>query len=232
VMRVKRYLAYTLAVYLGCHPTPPAIAKDNASLQTPGAVPVAADVFLCTGHLDEPMTEAFYTHCLAPTERHPDLQAANDVAQAPPSTCLTTPAHSRPVTCDLQPATLPVQTTPRDESTMQFITLDPVPFEFDKAELTDGAQRALDANTAYLLRQPGVTRILIYGHADDVGSGDYNYTLSEERSKAVADYLIGHGVPADLLYDAPRGERMPVDEYWTPEGRKRNRRVEIYAVVR
>ena len=177
------------------------------------------------------MSEAFYTHCLAPTAG-PDMQAANDINQAASPKCPTTPNHPGFKTCDPRPATPIKSPAPRDGSTMQFISLEPVPFEFDKAVLTDGAIHSLDAITAYLRSQPGVTSVLVYGHTDNVGTGDYNYNLSDKRIHVISAYLVGHGIAPSLIHEAPRGERMPVDEYWTPDGRKRNRRVEIYAVVR
>jgi outer membrane protein OmpA-like peptidoglycan-associated protein len=110
--------------------------------------------------------------------------------------------------------------------------LEPVPFDFDKSDLTEGAKHTLDAITAYLLGRPDVTRVLLYGHADSIGTNTYNYTLSEKRIQTVTAYLVAQGVSPSLLHEAPRGERMPVDEYWTPEGRKRDRGLQIYAVVR
>jgi len=115
---------------------------------------------------------------------------------------------------------------------MDFISLEPVPFEFNKSNLTDGAEHVLDTITTYLHDHPGVTRVLIYGNTDNVGAGAYNYTLSDKRIRTVTAYLVEHGISPSLLHEAPRGERMPVDEYWTPEGRERNRRVQLYAVVR
>ncbi len=226
--RTKRFVFTFLAGFTLVLPAARASADVNTPKQAGNADPSS---YSCTGHLDEPMSEAFYTHCLAPTGDRPDMQAANDMNPAAPPNCPTAPDQPASQTCDARPATLIKSPVPRDGSTMQFISLKPVPFEFDKAVLTDTATFTLDAITAYLRSQPGVTSVLVYGHTDNVGTGKYNYTLSDKRVQVITAYLVSHGIAPSLIHEAPRGERMPVDEYWTPDGRKRNRRVEIYAVV-
>ncbi len=232
VSHIKRYLSFTLVGLMLVLPVHPAAANDTAPKPGSAPAPAAAPAFSCTGHLDQPMTEAFYTHCLAPTEGPPAMQADSDMEHAPATKCAATPDHTEHATCDQRPGTIINPPTPRDGSAMQFISLEPVPFEFDKAVLTDAAIHSLDAITAYLRSQPGVTSVLVYGHTDNVGTGNYNYTLSDKRIHVITAYLVGHGIAPSLIHEAPRGERMPVDEYWTPDGRKRNRRVEVYAVVR
>lgn len=111
-----------------------------------------------------------------------------------------------------------------------FVPLEPILFEFDKATLTERAKRTLDDIALYLFQHQDVLRVLVYGHTDSVGSQDYNYTLSRKRTQAVIDYLAEHDIPRVLLHGAAKGERMHADEYWTPQGRTRNRRVELYAV--
>ena len=67
-------------------------------------------------------------------------------------------------------------------------------------------------------------QIKISGHTDDVGSSEDNLILSEARAKAVVDYLINRGVPAqDLQYEG-RGEEEPIADNNTEAGRRKNRR--------
>lgn len=112
----------------------------------------------------------------------------------------------------------------------EFIPVHPVHFAHDQDVLDDRARRVLD-DTALLIRHlPGVTRVIIKGFTDFVASEAYNDTLSDRRAAAVYNYLIEHGVAAQLLHMTGYGKSIPVDEEWTREGRARNRRVEIYLV--
>lgn len=70
-------------------------------------------------------------------------------------------------------------------------------------------------------------RVIITGHTDSTGSAAFNQTLSEKRAKAVADYLIEQGVPAEKVAYRGMGENDPIESNDTIEGRKLNRRVEI-----
>lgn len=71
-------------------------------------------------------------------------------------------------------------------------------------------------------------RVRIVGHTDSSGSDALNNPLSLDRAEAVRDYLIAHGVPAARVQVEGRGEREPVADNATAEGRARNRRVEIF----
>ncbi len=70
----------------------------------------------------------------------------------------------------------------------------------------------------------------VYGHTDSTGSDAYNQTLSENRARTVANYLISQGVSAARVRSQGFGETMPVASNDTAEGRTRNRRVEIKIV--
>ncbi len=67
----------------------------------------------------------------------------------------------------------------------------------------------------------------VEGHTDSVGSDEYNQLLSERRAKSAMDYLVGQGVPADCIASAGFGKTMPIGSNDTPEGRQKNRRVEL-----
>ncbi len=112
----------------------------------------------------------------------------------------------------------------------EFIPLRHVFFAHNQDLLDDQARRTLNDTALYLRHATGVDRILIQGHADYTAGEDYNDHLSDRRSNAVREYLIGQGVTSDMLHLGGLGEHTPVDENWTREGRARNRRVEIYIV--
>ena len=85
---------------------------------------------------------------------------------------------------------------------------------------------ALDRVVEWFQRHPEA-RATIEGHTDSNASPAYNQTLSENRARAVFNYLVEHGVPAGSLTCAGYGLTRPVDTNATAEGRQRNRRVEI-----
>jgi outer membrane protein OmpA-like peptidoglycan-associated protein len=80
---------------------------------------------------------------------------------------------------------------------------------------------------ANVLVRYGKTHLTVVGHTDNVGSNQYNQTLSERRSGAVADYLRGKGVIPQRLVSVGQGENSPRATNTTEEGRRLNRRVEI-----
>jgi outer membrane protein OmpA-like peptidoglycan-associated protein len=68
-------------------------------------------------------------------------------------------------------------------------------------------------------------RITINGHTDNVGSAAYNKLLSNQRCKAVSDYLVALGLSPDRIVYFPHGLEQPIADNSTEEGRQRNRRV-------
>jgi len=82
-------------------------------------------------------------------------------------------------------------------------------FEFNKAELRPSGQQKLD-ELAAKAKDANVDRIVLTGHADRIGSEQYNKELSEKRAQAVADYLQSKGVDSGKLQVAGKGESEPV----------------------
>jgi outer membrane protein OmpA-like peptidoglycan-associated protein len=77
-----------------------------------------------------------------------------------------------------------------------------------------------------LLAHAGLT-LQIEGHTDSVGSEDFNQQLSERRSDSVRDFLAEEGVPVSSMTAKGFGKTQPVASNDSPEGRQRNRRVEL-----
>jgi outer membrane protein OmpA-like peptidoglycan-associated protein len=127
---------------------------------------------------------------------------------------------------ELEPYLKDINLQPTDVGTV--VTLRNVFFDFDKAELKPESFVELDKLAAYL--RTNTIRIEIGGHTDDQGSDDYNDRLSENRAKAVYDYLVSKGIPADRLQYKGYGKRVPVASNDTDDGRAANRRTEFKIV--
>ena len=82
-------------------------------------------------------------------------------------------------------------------------------FGFNKAELTPAGEQKLD-ELAKSAQGANVEKVALIGHADRIGSEDYNQQLSEERAQAVADYLKQKGVDSTRLQVEGRGKSEPV----------------------
>ena len=82
-------------------------------------------------------------------------------------------------------------------------------FEFNKAELKPAGQQRLD-DLAKSAQGANVDKVVLTGHADRIGSEEYNKELSEKRAKAVADYLAQKGVDSSRLQVEGKGESQPV----------------------
>jgi outer membrane protein OmpA-like peptidoglycan-associated protein len=99
-------------------------------------------------------------------------------------------------------------------------------FDFDSDSLKPASFPELDLLTDLLHDNPDL-KISINGHTDNIGSESYNNTLSEDRARAVRNYLIEkHIEPFRLSYKG-FGASQPIKSNDTPEGRAINRRTEI-----
>lgn len=105
-----------------------------------------------------------------------------------------------------------------------------VTFATNKADLTVASKANLDKVVKVFLEFPD-TNILVQGHTDSTGSDDYNMELSKKRANSVVAYLKSNGVAANRLAMEGLGETMPRFDNTTPEGRSKNRRVEIAVVA-
>ncbi|WP_296311494.1 OmpA family protein [Winogradskyella sp. UBA3174] len=110
--------------------------------------------------------------------------------------------------------------------TNEVYTFKNVLFNFDKAELLDISKKELKELFVHLRENPNLS-IEIYGHTDNVGLGSRNKELSEQRAKAVADYLISQGLNRSRVESFGFGSSKPVSDNETEEGRQLNRRVEF-----
>ncbi len=72
--------------------------------------------------------------------------------------------------------------------------------------------------------------IIAVGHTDSIGTDAYNQRLSVRRAEAVKAYLVSKGIEKNRVYTEGKGEKQPVADNKTAEGRAKNRRVEIEVV--
>jgi OOP family OmpA-OmpF porin len=102
-------------------------------------------------------------------------------------------------------------------------------FDFDKAVLKPEGKAKLDDLVS---KMGGINLevVIAVGHTDAVGSDTYNQRLSIRRADAVKNYLTGKGIEKSRVYTEGKGEKQPVADNKTAQGRAKNRRVEIEVV--
>ena len=99
-------------------------------------------------------------------------------------------------------------------------------FATNKTYILPQSEQAMADLANFLLENPSVT-IHITGHTDAVGTDQANQILSEGRANAVRADLIKRGVAAERMTAEGKGEKEPVADNDTEEGRQLNRRVEF-----
>jgi outer membrane protein OmpA-like peptidoglycan-associated protein len=100
-------------------------------------------------------------------------------------------------------------------------------FSLDSASLKSTMKPALN-RVASVMARYNKTVVYVIGHTDSSGSDSYNQDLSERRASSVSGYLSGRGVSRNRLYAEGRGETQPRASNSTQQGRKLNRRVELF----
>lgn len=108
----------------------------------------------------------------------------------------------------------------------QSIDLNTIHFHYNSAELTDEALLILEA-VAKQLNDAADYAIEVIGHTCDLGSNEYNQSLSEARAASVVAELKRQGVKAERLSSSGRGEIEPVADNSTEDGKAKNRRTEF-----
>lgn len=120
-----------------------------------------------------------------------------------------------------------VDVTPTDGGKAILVNLpDAVTFDVNSYTLKPEFRATLDQVAQSMIDYPD-SLIDVYGHTDSTGSNEYNQTLSENRARTIANYLISRGVSAARVRSQGFGETMPIATNDTEEGRAKNRRVEI-----
>ncbi|KPU93958.1 hypothetical protein APR50_12550 [Variovorax paradoxus] len=102
-------------------------------------------------------------------------------------------------------------------------------FDFDKSVLKPEGRAKL-TDLVEKIRGVNLEVIIAVGHTDSIGSDAYNQRLSVRRAEAVKAFLVSKGIERNRVYTEGKGEKQPVADNRTKEGRAKNRRVEIEVV--
>ncbi len=105
-------------------------------------------------------------------------------------------------------------------------TINDILFETNSSELSERSKFILKEFSSFLIENP-TSKIMIQGHTDDDGEDAENLKLSENRAKAVKDYLITLNIKSDRMTAKGFGEMMPKLPNSTDENRAKNRRTDF-----
>lgn len=106
------------------------------------------------------------------------------------------------------------------------IVLNEVLFETDRYQLKPAIYPKLDSVVLFMHSEPTL-EIVISGHTDNTGTEKHNLQLSQQRARAVADYLFDKGIDLNRIQHNGHGSSKPVMNNDTAAGRLKNRRVEM-----
>jgi outer membrane protein OmpA-like peptidoglycan-associated protein len=100
-------------------------------------------------------------------------------------------------------------------------------FTSGEYKLTPEAQSKLAMIADTLRPQAQSHEIVVEGHTDSKGTPSSNQLLSENRARAVMEFLVSRGVPSTAITSVGIGQVRPIADNASSEGRANNRRVEI-----
>ncbi|MFN5348314.1 MAG: outer membrane protein OmpA [Polaromonas sp.] len=126
------------------------------------------------------------------------------------------------------PAPAPAPAAPATVATKVTYAADAF-FDFNKSVVKPDGKAKLD-DLVGKIKDINLEVIIAVGHTDSVGGDAYNQKLSVRRSEAVKAYLVSKGIEKNRVYTEGKGEKQPVADNKTAEGRAKNRRVEIEVV--
>ncbi len=133
----------------------------------------------------------------------PPAPAPAPVVEAPvvrPAPPVETPAPPPPPAPE--PAPVPAPAVPEPSPLKDAF------FNYDKSNIRDDQKAALNDNVGWLKVNTGA-KILVEGHCDERGTAEYNLALGERRAKAVKEYLVAAGIPADRVSTISYGKERP-----------------------
>ena len=106
------------------------------------------------------------------------------------------------------------------------VNMSDVLFDTGKYTLRAETREKLAKISGIMLAHPGLN-LEVDGYTDNVGSTEYNQLLSEQRAATVQEFLVQQGLPKSSVTSRGFGKTQPVAPNDTPEGRAKNRRVEL-----
>jgi outer membrane protein OmpA-like peptidoglycan-associated protein len=117
----------------------------------------------------------------------------------------------------------------RDGDTIRLNAPDSITFDTNRADVKPQFGPVLDRIAASIGQYPN-TVVRVEGHTDSTGSAAYNQTLSENRARSVASYLIQRGISPARITTLGYGFSRPIADNATRYGRAQNRRVEVLII--
>ncbi len=108
---------------------------------------------------------------------------------------------------------------------------DNLEFETARAVIRPSSYESLN-NLAEVMKKKPDWGLQLSGYTDNVGNPQSNMVLSKKRAESVRDYLMGQGVSKDKMYVLYFGDKDPIAPNDTPEGRQKNRRVEMKIIFK
>jgi OOP family OmpA-OmpF porin len=157
--------------------------------------------------------------CARLRRRHRDAAGTRTGSRSPPGCRTGTRTGSRAAAAPAAPAMAATKVTYAADAF----------FDFDKAVVKPEARAKLD-DLVGKVKNISLEVVIAVGHTDSVGADAYNQRLSVRRAEAVKAYLISKGIEKNRIYTEGKGEKSPVADNKTKEGRAKNRRVEIEVV--
>jgi OmpA-OmpF porin, OOP family len=101
-----------------------------------------------------------------------------------------------------------------------------IQFESGKSDVNDALILQLETFALFLKENKGY-QVVIYGYTDNIGNPEANKLLSQKRANAVKEGLIRYQISETRLTSIGMGDKNPVAENTTPQGRAANRRIEV-----
>ena len=138
------------------------------------------------------------------------------------------PAAAAPAAPAARPAPAPAPAPQPPAATKVTYAADAF-FDFDKSVLKPEGKAKLD-DLVGKVKGINLEVIIAVGHTDSIGTDAYNQRLSVRRAESVKAYLVSKGIEKNRVYTEGKGEKQPVADNKTSEGRTKNRRVEIEVV--
>lgn len=119
---------------------------------------------------------------------------------------------------------LTIQDTPNE---IKILMKDGILFDFDSDNIQDDTKKILEEIKRYYLDRITFKEIIIEGHTDDIGSNEYNQTLSQRRADGIANFFISEGISKEKIKTIGYGEEKPLVKNDNDQDRATNRRVEL-----
>ena len=154
-------------------------------------------------------------------------EAPKPAPQPAPRAAPPAPAPAPMPTQEVKPAPKP-QAKPKPVAEKVTFAAD-VLFDFDKSVVKPEGKSKLD-DLANKVKGINLEVVIAIGHADSIGGDAYNQKLSVRRAESVKAYLVSKGIEPNRIYTEGKGEKQPVADNKTREGRSKNRRVEIEVI--